>query len=161
MNKRNPKSPILTVDGLIVERGKILMVKRNIDPFLGYWVLPGGHVDYGEKVEDAIKREMKEELGVTVRIKKLIGVYSNPKRDPRYHTVTIAFFLERTRGEIAIDYEASEYKFFSFNQLPQKIGFDHRKVINDLRKSNVRRLSFSLRSAIVQKRSDEPYHDCK
>lgn len=123
------------------------MVKRNIYPFLGYWVLPGGHVDYGEKVEDAIKREMKEELGVMVRIKKLIGVYSHPKRDPRYHTVTIAFFLERTRGREKIDHEASEYKFFSFGKLPQKIGFDHRKIINDLREGTI-----SIRNGFQGKR---------
>ena len=128
---RDHKTPRLTVDGVIVEKGKILLVRRNIEPFKGYWVLPGGHVEYGERVEDAIAREMKEELGVSVRIKGLVGVYSDPKRDPRGQTITIAFLLERTSGEIQIDWEASEYKFFSLDRLPRKIGFDHRKIIRD------------------------------
>lgn len=127
------KTPKLTVDGILLEDEKILLVKRNIKPFKGHWVLPGGHVDYGEKVEDALRREMKEELAISVEIKKLLGVYSDPKRDPRGHRITIAFLIERIRGEIKLDFEASEYKFFSLNRLPQKIGFDHRKIISDLR----------------------------
>lgn len=129
---RKPRSPILTVDGLFVEKGKILMVKRDHYPFIGYWVLPGGHVDYGERVEQAIVREMKEELGILVRIKKLIGVYSDPKRDPRYHTVSVVYLCQKIRGKIKIDkHEASEFKYFSPNSLPKKIGFDHRKILND------------------------------
>lgn len=128
------KTPRLTVDGVIIEKGKILFVRRNIEPFKEYWVLPGGHVEYGERVEDALVREMKEELGVSVRIKKLIGVYSDPKRDPRGHTVTAAYLIERERGEIILDFEASEFKFVSLNRLPQNIGFDHREIINDARK---------------------------
>lgn len=129
------KVPRLTVDGLLVENGELLLVKRNIKPFKGHWVLPGGHVDYGEKVEDALRREMKEELAISVEIKKLLGVYSDPKRDPRGHRITIAFLIERIRGEIKLDFEASDYKFFSLNRLPQKIGFDHREIINDLKKT--------------------------
>lgn len=127
------KIPRLTVDGVIIEKGKILLVRRNIEPFKGYWTLPGGHVEYGERVEDAITREMKEELGVSVKIKRLVGVYSDPGRDPRGHTISIAFLLERTGGEIQIDWEASEYKFFPLGRLPRKIGFDHRKIVRDAR----------------------------
>lgn len=129
------KNPILVADGIILIRGKILLVRRNIRPFFGFWVIPGGHVDYGETVEKALKREMKEELGVSVRIKKLFGVYSNPRRDPRYHTVSIVYLLEKTSTRIRLNEEASEFKFFSLEKLPKKIGFDHRKIINDLKKS--------------------------
>jgi len=128
------KSPILTVDGVIFEKGKILLVRRAIYPFQNYWVLPGGHVEYGERVEQAIKREMKEELGLSIKIKKLIGVYSNPKRDPRYHTVSIVYLCQRTRGKIKLNQEGSEFKFFSLKNLPRKIGFDHREIINDFKK---------------------------
>lgn len=129
------KSPILTVDGVIFEKGKILLVKRAVYPFQGCWVLPGGHVKYGERVEEAIKREMKEELGVSVKIKKLIGIYSDPKRDPRYHTVSAVYLCQRTKGKIKLNQEGSEFKFFPLENLPRKIGFDHREIINDFKKN--------------------------
>jgi len=127
------RSPILTVDGVILKNDKILLVKRAIYPFIGFYELPGGHVEYGETVENAIKREMKEELGISVKIKKLIGVYSDPKRDPRYHTIAIVYLLKKGKGKIRLSKEASEFRYFSLKNLPQKIGFDHRKIINDLR----------------------------
>ena len=71
---RDHKTPRLTVDGVIVEKGKILLVRRNIEPFKGYWVFPGGHVEYGERVEDALKREMKEELEIEVKNIRLLTV---------------------------------------------------------------------------------------
>ena len=129
------KSPILTVDGIILKGNKILLVKRAIEPFIGYWVIPGGHVDYGERVEEALKREMKEELGIPVKIKKLFGVYSDPKRDPRYHTVSVIYLCQRIKGKIRLDREASEFKYFFLNNLPSKIGFDHRQIIYDARRS--------------------------
>ncbi len=123
---KRPISPVLMVDGLIYEKGKILLVKRRIYPFIDYWCLPGGHVRYGEIVEDAIKREMKEELMVSVKIKKLAGVYSDPKRDPRYHAVSIAYLLSKGKGDIRLNNEASEFRYFSLIKLPKKIGFHHR-----------------------------------
>ena len=130
-----PKSPILTVDGIILKDNKILLTKRVIHPFQGYWVLPGGHVDYGERVEEALRREMKEETGVSLKIKKLFGVYSDPKRDPRYHTTSVVYLCEKGAEKIKLNQESSEFKYFSFKNLPQKIGFDHRKIINDFKKS--------------------------
>ncbi len=133
---KRPSTPILTVDGIIVDGKKVLLVKRNHSPFIGYWVLPGGHVDYGERVEQALTREMKEELGVGVEIKKLFGVYSDPKRDPRYHTTSVVYVCTKNKGKIKIDYEASDFKFFSLDALPEKIGFDHQKVLNDFKQNN-------------------------
>jgi len=128
------KNPVLSVDGIIIEKGKVLMIKRKIEPFKGYWVLPGGHVEYGETVENAIKREIKEELGVSAKIEKLIGVFSNPKRDPRYHSISIAYLLKKEKGgKITLNFEASEFKFFPLNNLPKNIGFDHREMIKRLK----------------------------
>ena len=110
------------------------MIKRARFPFVDSWVLPGGHVEYGETVEKAVKREMKEELGISVKIKKIIGVYSNPKRDSRYHTVTIAYLLKKGKGKIRLNEEASEFKYFSLEKLPQNIGFDHKKILRDLKR---------------------------
>ncbi len=129
---KDKNCPILTVDGIITKKDKILLIKRDIGPFKGFWVLPGGHVDYNEKVEQAIKREVKEELGTEVKVKNLIGVYSDPERDPRYHSVSVAFELEWLGGEISLNGEASAYDFFHRENLPYKVGFDHRKIIGDL-----------------------------
>ena len=121
------------VDGILMEKGRVLLLKRHIYPYKGYWVTPGGHVEYGERVEDALRREMKEELGISVKIKRLLGTYSDPKRDPRYHTVSITFVIEGDTDKLSLNFEASEYKFFPLNKLPQKIGFDHRVMLRDLR----------------------------
>ena len=131
---KRPKSPILTVDGIFLKDNKILLVKQAHYPFINSWVIPGGHVEYGETVGKAIKREMKEELGVSVKIKKLFGVYSDPKRDPRYHTTSVVYLLEKRKGKIRLNKESSEFKYFPLNNLPKKIGFDHRKIINDLKR---------------------------
>ncbi len=127
------KGPVLAVDGIILKDDKVLLVKQSKPPFFGYWSLPGGHVEYGETVEEAVIREMKEELGVEVKIKKLLGVYSDPKRDPRYHSASVAYLLEKGEGEICLNEEASEFKYFALNNLPKRIGFDHRKMLNDLK----------------------------
>lgn len=129
------QTPLLAVDGLLVKEGKILLVKRAIEPFKGYWTLPGGRIEYGEEAESSLRREMKEELGIEARIKKLVGVYSDPKRDPRAHTISIAYLIEsKSNKPIKLNFEAKEYKFFSLNNLPKKIGFDHRKIIFDCKK---------------------------
>lgn len=132
---KKPRSPILTVDGIIQERGKVLLEKRSVEPFLGFWALPGGHVDYGETVELAVKREVREELGISVRIKKLFGVYSNPKRHPFYHTVAVVFLCEKTKGKLGLSNEVSEFRYFALNKLPKKIAFDHRKILKDFKKT--------------------------
>lgn len=131
---KTPKSPILAVDVIILDNEKVLLVKRATYPFIGYWTLPGGHVEYGETTEHALKREMKEELGISVKIKELLGVYSDPKRDPRYHTVSAVYLCEKNKGKIKLNFEASEFQFFSLDKLPSKIGFDHKKVLHDLKK---------------------------
>ncbi|MFB6212763.1 MAG: NUDIX domain-containing protein [Candidatus Magasanikbacteria bacterium] len=126
------KKPSLTVDGVLHDGGKVLMIKRQIQPFLGHWVLPGGHVEYGEKVKEALRREIFEETNIEIDFAKLVGVYSDPDRDPRGHVVSCAYMAETGKPqEVALNKEASEYKFFEFGSLPEKIGYDHRKIILD------------------------------
>ncbi|MCD6573183.1 MAG: NUDIX hydrolase [Thermoplasmata archaeon] len=123
------KKPSITVDGVIIKNGKILLVKRKNEPFKGKWALPGGFVEYGETVEKAVLREVKEETGMDAKIKKLVGVYSDPARDPRGHTISIVFLLEGEGDAIAGD-DAIEAKFFDLNELPP-LAFDHEKIIKD------------------------------
>jgi len=124
------KNPKVTVDGVLLERGSVLLIKRKNFPFQGLWALPGGFVDYGETVEVAVVREVFEETGLKFRIKKLVGVYSDPKRDPRGHTIGIAFLCKKTGGILKGGDDAREAKYFNVRKLP-KLAFDHRKIIRD------------------------------
>ena len=86
------KKPSLTVDIFIYNNKKeFILIKRKNEPFKNYWALPGGFVDYGEIDENAAIREAKEETSIDVELKELINVYSNPNRDSRGHTVSIAY----------------------------------------------------------------------
>jgi len=125
------KSPKLTVDGIIIKDGMILLVKRKNDPFKGKWALPGGFVEYGEKTEDAVAREVLEETGLTTTVDKTIGVYSDPNRDPRGHTITVVYKLDIKGGELKSGDDASDAKFFDVNQLPE-LSFDHDKIIENV-----------------------------
>jgi 8-oxo-dGTP diphosphatase len=122
--------PVLCIDGVIFKNEAVLLIKRSIPPFKNHWTLPGGHVMYGETVEQAVLREIKEETGLSIKIEKLVGIYSDPKRDPRGHLITIAYLLKPIKGRIKPDKrEANDIRFFK--KLPEKIGFDHRKIIRD------------------------------
>ncbi|MFA6254766.1 MAG: NUDIX hydrolase [Patescibacteria group bacterium] len=137
MSVNRPKTPILTVDSLIInKKGEVLMIKRNYFPFVGFWVLPGGHVKYGERVETALKREIFEETNLKIKSYTLFGVYSDPKRDPRYHTVSLAYFCQSINSRLKGNRESTAHNFFPLNKLPKDIGFDHRKIINDFKKWN-------------------------
>ncbi len=124
------RKPSLTVDGILVEGEKILLIVRKNDPFRGRYALPGGFVDYGETVEEAMVREMKEETGLDCVVESLLGVYSDPDRDPRGHTVSTVFTLKRIGGELAASTDALEAGFFTLGNLP-KLAFDHVKIVRD------------------------------
>lgn len=129
---RDVKRIRLTVDGIVIKDGKILLVKRAKDPFKGRWALPGGFVEYGEKMEEAVTREVKEETGLDTRIIRLFGVYSDPERDPRGHTVSIVYCLKISGGKIHGGDDASEVGFFPLSSLPE-LAFDHADIISDYR----------------------------
>jgi len=125
------KSPKLTVDGIVLKNGKILLIKRKNQPFEGKWALPGGFVEYGEKTEDATVREVFEETGLKTKINHLVGVYSDPNRDPRGHTVSIVYVLDICNGELNSGDDACDAKFFDLKNLPD-LSFDHENIIKDV-----------------------------
>ncbi len=124
------RTPALTVDGILLENHSVLLVQRKHGPFQGAWALPGGFVEYGEKTEDAVVREVFEETGLKTIIRSLIGVYSNPHRDPRGHTVTVAYLINRVGGDLNAGDDASSVKFFKVNELPE-LAFDHAVIVKD------------------------------
>lgn len=127
----NYKSPKLTVDGIVLKDGKILLIKRKNQPFEGKWALPGGFVEYGERTEDATVREVLEETGLKTKINHLVGVYSDPNRDPRGHTVSIVYVLDICNGELKSGDDACDAEFFDLKNLPD-LSFDHEGIIKDV-----------------------------
>ena len=123
-----PETPRLTVDVVISNGKKIVLVRRRYEP-LG-WALPGGFVDIGETVEEAVTREAFEETGLKITNLRILGVYSDPKRDPRFHTVSVVFSAHAEGDPIGGD-DAAEAVYFSASNLPQNIVFDHDDIIND------------------------------
>jgi len=127
---RYGKKPSLTVDGIVFRDNKFLAIERKNDPFKGMFALPGGFVDFGETVENAVIREMREETSLETRVVKLVGVYSRPDRDPRGHTVSCAYLLEEMGGEVRAGDDAADIEWLTL-QKPGKLAFDHNEILQD------------------------------
>ncbi len=113
-------------------RGRILLVRRGGSPFKGSWALPGGFCEVGETTEECGAREVAEETGVTVRVGRLLGVYSDPKRDPRGHTVTVLYEARRVRGVARGGDDAAEARWFTRREVENlDLAFDHGKIVRD------------------------------
>lgn len=131
-SKNLKKFPMLTVDAVIKTNNSVILVKRRNEPFKDSWALPGGFVEYNESVETAVLRETKEETGLEVEIEKLTGVYSEPGRDPRGHTVSVAFLCKITGGNLKADTDAKEVREFNLNSVKDMdLAFDHRRILKD------------------------------
>jgi ADP-ribose pyrophosphatase YjhB (NUDIX family) len=133
------KFPLPVVDGILLENGRICLVKRAGTPFRGSWVLPGGFVENGETLETAAVREFFEETGLRTKVTGLAGVHDDPKRDPRGHAISMAFFLKRAGGSLRTSSETSDVRFFPVGRIPRNVGFDHRRIIKDALKVYRRR----------------------
>ena len=131
------KAPKITVDGIVKKGNEIILIKRKNNPYKNLWALPGGYVEYNEKTEDAVIREIFEETGILTKIKNLFGVYSDPKRDPRGHTISIIYELKIIKGKLAGGDDASLANFFNIYNLPEKLSFDHKKIIQDYLKEAI------------------------
>ncbi|UCH80731.1 MAG: NUDIX hydrolase [Nitrospiraceae bacterium] len=122
------KNPLITVDTIIEINGGIVLIRRKNPPY--GWAIPGGFVDYGETLEDAAVREAKEETCLDVDLVRQFHTYSDPKRDPRHHTVTTMFIATASGTPKAAD-DAKEIGIFTRDNLPEDIAFDHRQVLED------------------------------
>src|SRR3989442_5914405 len=92
--------PSVAVDGVLIREGGLVTVIRGNPPYLGMHALPGGHVELGETMEAAMLREFHEETGLRAEVERIVGVYSDPTRDPRGHTVSVAYSLRETGGTL-------------------------------------------------------------
>ena len=127
-----PKTPALTTDCVVFDPDKrVLLIRRKNAPHAGTYALPGGFVDIGETVEVACRREVLEETGVEVEELRLVGVYSDPNRDSRGHTVSIAFtavLASRQNPKAGSDADGAEW---CEDWRTKSVGFDHAKIIGD------------------------------
>ena len=124
------QNPIPTVDILIhVESKKgVVLIKRKNPP--SGWAIPGGFVDYGESLEEAARREAKEETNLDVKLIKQFHTYSDPARDPRHHTISTVY-LAKGQGRLRAGDDALEIAVFGEPDLPDEIAFDHRAILHD------------------------------
>ncbi|MDD5577904.1 MAG: NUDIX hydrolase [Methylobacter sp.] len=130
-----PITPLLAAD-IIIELTDfpdrpIVLIERANPPY--GWAIPGGFVDLGEIVERAAVREAQEEVGLNVYLLTLLGIYSDPARDSRGHTVTAVYIAEAAGMPIAAD-DAKNCGLFSLNELPESLAFDHAQVLADYKK---------------------------
>ncbi len=129
--KEPSKSPKIAVDPLIVKGNKIILSRRAGYPFEGMLGFPGGMVEYDEAVEHAVVREAEEETGLKVKVKEILGVYSEKSRDPRFHSVSVAFIVEPMGGKLRGSFEG-EPQWFDVDKIKfEKLGFDHAKILKD------------------------------
>jgi len=136
MKEQRYRNPTPTVDTIIQRDSWILLVKRRNDPFKGYLVLPGGFVNEGERVEDAAKREVKEETSLNIELLDILGVYSDPARDPRGHMMSTVFIAKISSHNEKVDAvaqdDAAAIEWISLEVIDTRnVGFDHKRIISD------------------------------
>lgn len=119
--------PRLTVDGIVCLPEGVVLITRGHGPFKGWYALPGGFVEH-ESTERAVVREVWEETGLRTEVDRLVGVYSQPGRDPRGHIVTVVYDLKIVGGRLV------DGKPFPLDELPP-LAFDHQRIIDDWRRS--------------------------
>ena len=122
-----PKTPELTVDAIIeTANGGIVLVERKNFP--SGWAIPGGFVDPGESIAEAVRREALEETSLEISVKEIFHVYSKPWRDPRGDTVSIVYYCTAS-GEPTGGDDARTAKIFMPEFLPDRIAFDHARIL--------------------------------
>ncbi len=121
MKREYPEAPIPAVGAVIVHQGKVLLIKRAKDPSRGYWSIPGGVIELGEKAREAVKREVKEECGIEVEVGPVLEVVDSIHRDAdgrlRFHYVIVDFLAYPREFSVCPSSDAEEVRWFSPEEL--------------------------------------------
>ncbi len=120
--------PSVAVDGIVLQRGKLVAVRRKNEPFRGMPALPGGFVELGETTAGAVVREVREETGLETRVQRLVGVFSDPGRDPRGHVISIVYALDLVGGRMKAGSDAAAIIRVDLAAIPP-MAFDHNEIV--------------------------------
>jgi 8-oxo-dGTP diphosphatase len=123
-----PRNPYPTVDIIIQIGAGIVLIRRKNPPH--GWAIPGGFVDWGESLEEAAVREAAEETSLTVTLIRQFHTYSDPRRDPRHHTITTVYIASAQGAPRAAD-DAGAVDIFAEDTLPSPLAFDHAAILGD------------------------------
>ena len=126
------RNPVPAVDIILQQGSEILLVKRKDEPFKDHLALPGGFVNEGESVENAAMREAVEETSLEIQPIDILGVYSDPKRDPRRHILTVVFVGTILNGVPNPGDDSSEIEWVRVDNIHKKnLAFDHKQILSD------------------------------
>lgn len=124
----------MAVDAILIHAGRLVLVERGKEPFRGRLALPGGFVEFGEPPERAVLREVAEETGIEAEVERLLGVYGDPDRDPRGHTISVAYVLRSLCGALRAATDAKATALVSLGRVPN-LAFDHNAIVDDYRQT--------------------------
>jgi 8-oxo-dGTP diphosphatase len=126
-----PATPALTTDCVVFDpSGRVLLIKRKHEPFKGQYALPGGFVEIGETLDDACRRELRDETGIVAGMLELVGVYSDPTRDPRGHTCSVVYLAHVAAAEPQAGDDAAEAEWIE-DWRSKALAFDHAQILKD------------------------------
>ena len=131
MSPEQHKNPIPTTDAVIAgDDGRVVLVLRKNEP--KGWALPGGFVDWGEDLGSACRREAKEETNLDVELVEQLFTYSDPRRDPRKHTISTVYACTARGGTLEAGDDAADAKWFAEAEVPwDALCFDHAEILRD------------------------------
>ena len=134
MGREFPDSPLVGVGAVIVQNAQVLLIRRGTAPLLGEWSLPGGVLECGETLREAVVREAREETGLTVEPGEMLGVYERVIRSDdgrvRYHFVLIDYFCRPVSGDLQAGTDAADVRWFTPEQLPAlNLAYDAHDVV--------------------------------
>jgi ADP-ribose pyrophosphatase YjhB (NUDIX family) len=140
MSEKQSNNPIPVVDVIIQQDFEVLFAKRKKEPFKGYLGLPGGFVNIGETIEEAARREVKEETSLDIELTDILGVYSDPQRDPRGHIMSTVFIgwipsNENVKNKAIAQDDASQLEWIDLQTVGDKsLAFDHKIILSNYKK---------------------------